>query len=107
VVRGGASLIDDHTTVSALNFLQDQNTWILNNSSSTVYGEKPTATADLQDDPRFTSINSLPAGSIATPTPIVRHTHRGLGRTAQASGFTLRLRARLRIGVDQPVQLCD
>jgi len=107
VVRGGASLIDDHTTVSALNFLQDQNTWILNNSSSTVYGEKPTATADLQDDPRFTSINSLPAGSIATPTPIVPPYAPWLGELLRHRGLHSRLRARLRIGVDQPVQLCD
>jgi len=107
VVRGGASLIDDHTTVSALNFLQDQNTWILNNSSSTVYGEKPTATADLQDDPRFTSINSLPAvrSRLHTHRPAIRTV--GWGELLRHRGLHSRLRARLRIGVDQPVQLCD
>jgi Carboxypeptidase regulatory-like domain len=70
VIRGGAAIVDDHTMVNALNFLQDQNTWILQNSSSVLYGEQPTAAADLATDPRFNGL-SLPAGSVATPAPIV------------------------------------
>jgi hypothetical protein len=70
VIRGGAAIVDDHTIVNALNFFQDQYSWILQNSSSTLYGEQTTPYADLQTDPRFGSL-SLPAGSVATPTPLV------------------------------------
>jgi hypothetical protein len=70
VIRGGAAIVDDHTLVSALNFLQDQYSWILQNSSSTLYGEQGNAYADLQKDPRFGGL-ILPAGSVATPTPLV------------------------------------
>jgi hypothetical protein len=66
VIRGGAAIIDDHTLVNALNFLQDQNTWILQNSSSVLYGEQATAAADLTTDPRYGGF-TLPAGSVATP----------------------------------------
>jgi hypothetical protein len=69
VIRGGAAIIDDHTILNALNFLQDQNTWILQNSAETEYGEVPTAYQSLQTDPRFTG-TTLPSGAIAAPTPI-------------------------------------
>jgi hypothetical protein len=70
VIRGGAAIVDDHTVVNALNFLQDQNTWILQNSSSVLYGEQANASADLATDPRFNGF-ALPPGSVATPAPIV------------------------------------
>ena len=70
VIRAGAAIVDDHTVVNALNFLQDQSTWILQNAASTVYGQQSSAVQDLQSDPRFTTINALPAGAIATPAPI-------------------------------------
>jgi Carboxypeptidase regulatory-like domain len=70
VIRGGAAIIDDHTMVNALNFLQDQNTWILQNSSSVLYGEQATANEDLMTDPRFNGL-SLPPNSVATPPAIV------------------------------------
>jgi hypothetical protein len=70
VIRGGAAIIDDHTTVNALNFLQDQNTWVLQNSSSVTYGNQATPAQDLMTDPRFTG-TTLPAGSVATPPTLV------------------------------------
>ena len=71
VIRGGASIIDDHTAVSALNFLQDQNTWILQSQSSTTYGQESTdPTVDLANDPRFTAITALPPNSVQPPPPI-------------------------------------
>jgi len=77
VIRGGASIIDDHTVLNALNFLQDQNTWILQSSASTSYNELGTATADLSANCatqfancRLSSINSLPPGAPA-PAPLV------------------------------------
>jgi hypothetical protein len=70
VIRGGASIIDDHTAVSALNFLQDQNTWILQSSTATPYGNSGDASVDLANDPRFTAIDQLPAGSVQPPPTI-------------------------------------
>ncbi len=71
VLRGGAAIVDDHTAVNALNFLQDQNTWILQSAAATVYGLQSSPEADLVSDPRFTSINSLPPGSVQPPPAIV------------------------------------
>jgi Carboxypeptidase regulatory-like domain len=70
VIRGGAAIIDDHTLFNALNFLQDQNTWILQSQAATAYGVSGNASTDLQVDPRFTSINALPAGSVQPPPAI-------------------------------------
>lgn len=70
VIRGGASIVDDHTTVAALNFLQDQNTWILQSASSVTFATSADASANLQSDPRFTSVSALPPGSVAPPPAI-------------------------------------
>jgi hypothetical protein len=70
VIRGGAAIVDDHTAVAALNFLQDQNTWILQSEASTTYGTSGDPSADLANDPRFTAINALPPGSVQPPPPI-------------------------------------
>ncbi len=70
VIRASAALVDDHTAVNALNFLQDQNTWILQSAAATIYGQQPSAGADLAVDPRFTTANSLPAGSVQPPPAI-------------------------------------
>ena len=70
VIRGGAAIIDDHTVVNALNFLQDQNTWILQSQASTQYGETGDPSTDLATNPRFISTTQLPAGAIASP-PVI------------------------------------
>jgi Carboxypeptidase regulatory-like domain len=70
VIRGGAAIIADHTLFNALNFLQDQNTWILQSQAATAYGLNSDASVDLQNDPRFTAINALPAGSVQPPPSI-------------------------------------
>ncbi len=41
VIRGGAGLIFDHTATSALNFLQDQNTYILQGVGATTFPLNP------------------------------------------------------------------
>jgi hypothetical protein len=69
VIRGGAAIVDDHTMVNALNFFQDQYSWILQNSSSKLYGEYANAKDDLINDPRFSGLG-LPSGSVATPTQL-------------------------------------
>jgi Carboxypeptidase regulatory-like domain len=63
VIRGGGAVIYDRTG-GALTFLSDQNSYIFDNSASLQYGGD-TATAALLNNPRFTSINSLPAQNMA------------------------------------------
>ncbi|MFZ0321680.1 MAG: carboxypeptidase-like regulatory domain-containing protein [Candidatus Sulfotelmatobacter sp.] len=70
VIRGGASIIDDHTVLNALNFLQDQNTWILQNQATNPYAETGDPSANLASDPRFSAINSLSPAAAAVPTTI-------------------------------------
>jgi Carboxypeptidase regulatory-like domain len=70
VIRAGAGLIDDHSSVgSVLNF-QDQSSYLFQNSSSTTYGTASGASANLQNDPRWAGLGVLPPGGISTPTPI-------------------------------------
>ena len=70
VIRGGAAVIDDHTVLNALNFLQDQNSWILQNQATNQYAETGDPSANLATDPRFSSITSLAPGSVAVPSTI-------------------------------------
>ena len=70
VIRGGAGLIFDHPVTNALNFLQDQNTYIFQNSTATNYGFGESATQALTNDPRFTPVGTLPAGSVV-PAPSI------------------------------------
>jgi len=70
VIRGGASIIDDHTVLNALNFFQDQNSWILQNQVSNQYAETGDPSQNLATDPRFSSIHSLAPASAAIPPAI-------------------------------------
>lgn len=70
VIRGGASIIDDHTAVGALNFLQDQNTWILQSANAAIFASSPDASADLASAPRFIATNVVPPGGVQPPQPI-------------------------------------
>jgi Carboxypeptidase regulatory-like domain len=70
VIRAGAGLIDDHSTVGSLLNFQDQFSYLFQNSSATSYGGSGSASTDLSNDPRWTTLGALPAGGIATPTPI-------------------------------------
>jgi hypothetical protein len=70
VIRGGGAIVDDHTTVAALNFLQDQNTWILQSLSGVTFANNANATTDLENDPRFSAINQIAPGGIAAPPAI-------------------------------------
>jgi hypothetical protein len=70
VIRGGASLVYDHPGINALNFFQDQSTYVLQNSSAATYGANESATTALQNDPRFTALGTLPAGTPVPPAPI-------------------------------------
>jgi carboxypeptidase family protein len=70
VIRGGAGIIFDHPVTNALNFLQDQYTYVFENSTATNYGFGESATQALANDPRFTPVGTVPAGSVA-PAPTV------------------------------------
>ncbi len=77
VIRAGASIIDDHTLLSALNFFEDQNSWILQSQSSQPYNELANPYANLSANCatqlancRFTSPTQLPVGAPA-PAPVI------------------------------------
>jgi hypothetical protein len=70
VIRGGAGLVYDHPTTNALNFLQDQNTYILQNATALNYGFGETAHDALVNDPRFTGLGALPPGTPVQPGPV-------------------------------------
>ena len=58
VLRGNASLVYDRPA-GAITFIQDQSNFLFDNSASSSFGNANARTA-LLNDPRFTSINSLP-----------------------------------------------
>ncbi|HEX4485926.1 MAG TPA: carboxypeptidase-like regulatory domain-containing protein [Terriglobales bacterium] len=71
VVRAGAGVVFDHPATNALNFVQDQATYIFQSASSTIFGSSdPNATAadSLRTDPRFTDLGTIPA---ITPAPTI------------------------------------
>lgn len=67
VIRAGAGVIYDHTVTNALNFIQDQNSYMFQTSTTRQFGNTDAVTA-LANDPRFTGINSIPA---PTPAPAI------------------------------------
>jgi len=67
-IRGGASILYERTA-GALTFIQDQVSYIFNNSSSTSFGATTPRNA-LLNDPRFQSITSIPVQNI--PPTITR-----------------------------------
>jgi len=92
VIRGGASIIDDHTVLNALNFLQDQNTWILQNSATNNYAETGDPSANLGPtslggDPRFASITSLAPATPGTPSTITTPYAPNVYPSAAATGL--------------------
>lgn len=70
VIRGGAGLVYDHPGINALNFFQDQFTYVLQNVSATTYGASSSASTNLQTDPRFVSVGTLPSDAPAPPPPV-------------------------------------
>ena len=64
VIRAGGGIVFDHTVANALNFIQDQNSYLFQNSVTT----QPAG--DLATDPRFTDVNTLPP--LDTPLTVTR-----------------------------------
>ncbi len=63
VIRGGGSLVYDRVA-GGITFIQDQVTYLFDNSATSTFGNANARTA-LLNDPRFTSINSLPVQNVA------------------------------------------
>ena len=63
VINGGAGLIYDRTVTNALNFIQDQSSYLFQNSTNTEFGNGVDATADLLADPRVGANFAFPANT--------------------------------------------
>ena len=70
VIRGGAGLVYDHPGINALNFFQDQYTYVLQNITAITYGTSGDIATDLMQDPRFTAPGALPANAPQLPDPV-------------------------------------
>jgi len=72
VIRGGAGLVYDHPGINALNFFQDQNTYVLQNATAATYPLNPTGDPReaLSEDPRFTAVGTLPPNTPFPPDPV-------------------------------------
>lgn len=76
VIRGGAGIIYDRTVINAVNFIQDQSSYLFQNSASNQYGSSSNARGALLTNPRTGANNSFPtaptAPAISRPfTPFV------------------------------------
>ncbi|WP_263350742.1 carboxypeptidase-like regulatory domain-containing protein [Acidicapsa acidisoli] len=87
VFNGSANIIFDRTVINAVNFIQDQSSYLFQASAANIYGLTD-PTASLAVEPRFTSIDSIPTPPVApvitTPyTPYVS----GVGANATPFGL--------------------
>jgi hypothetical protein len=64
VIRGGGSVVYDRPG-GAITFIQDQVSYLFDNSATTQFPAGANATAALLNNPRFTSITSLPVQNVA------------------------------------------
>jgi hypothetical protein len=72
VIRGGFGIVDDHTATPSLVNFEDQSTYLLQNSSATQYGAGESPAQALANDPRFSVLGALPAGSVAPPPQLTQ-----------------------------------
>jgi hypothetical protein len=61
VVNGGVGIVFDHTIVNAVQYQQDQYSYLFAATANLPYGTPGDPVASLQNDPRFTNITALPA----------------------------------------------
>jgi hypothetical protein len=64
VIRGGGSVVYDRPG-GGITFIQDQVSYLFDNSASRVFGSEATAAQALLNNPRFTTINTLPVTNVA------------------------------------------
>ncbi|MGH9820790.1 MAG: TonB-dependent receptor domain-containing protein, partial [Pyrinomonadaceae bacterium] len=70
VIHGNASIVYDRVG-GAITFIENQVDYLFANSAARTFGSASANTA-LLTDPRFTTVNGLPAGSANTPPVITR-----------------------------------
>jgi hypothetical protein len=88
VIRGGAGIVFDHPVTNAINFVQDQASFLFQNSTAFKFGDPDgDVTASLLTDPRFTDINSPPAP--IPPPQVTRPFTPFLDSTGQPEGTSL------------------
>jgi len=68
-IRGGGSVVYDRPG-GGITFIQDQVSYLFDNSATSQFGGRANATLDLLSDPRFVSITTLPVNN--TPPTITR-----------------------------------
>jgi hypothetical protein len=64
VIRGGGSVVYDRPG-GAITFIQDQVSYLFDNSATTIFGEEATVADALINNPRFTGISTLPVTNVA------------------------------------------
>ena len=64
VIRGGGSVVYDRPG-GAITFIQDQVSYLFDNSATRQFGAEATAAGALLSNPRFTGITSLPVSNVA------------------------------------------
>jgi hypothetical protein len=68
VFNGGAGIVYDRTVINAVQYQQDQHSYLFQQNLNTPYGNSTDANGSLLNDPRLGSGNSVPA--IPAPSPI-------------------------------------
>lgn len=70
VFNGGAGIVFDHTIINAVQYQQDQYSYLFQSSNTTPYGVSGDPVTSLASDPRFAGIQSIP-----TPPapPVITH----------------------------------
>ncbi len=94
VIRGGASVVYDRPS-GAITFIQDQVSYLFDNSASTLFPLGGSANAALTNNPRFTNISSSPVTNVA---PTITRPFTPFGIDGLASGeFNYAVDQRFRI----------
>jgi hypothetical protein len=70
VISAGFGVVFDHTIVNAVQYQQDQYSQLFNTTQTLPFGVTADPVASLQSDPRFGSINAIPA---RPDIPVVTH----------------------------------
>ena len=60
VINGGVGIVYDRTIINAVQYQQDQHSYLFQQSPATPYGNSANATTSLKNDPRLGANNSLP-----------------------------------------------
>ena len=70
VFNGGAGVVYDHTVINAVQYQQDQYSYLFQSSATTPFGIPADPVTSLATDPRFNSITSIPT---RPPAPVITH----------------------------------